>query len=113
MTERLLHRYRIGTTTVEVWEGNVRTMIDGEPPLVAAPNPPDTMRETIDHELMHTWIAHVIAGTPSVTLTRAARHLEATDTTRFEEEIVCSAVLGLRARRGDHRRPWDDHDVLR
>lgn len=106
-----LATYVIGLTTVEVFDDCVRTLIQGRPELVAAPNPPDTMRETIDHELGHVWIAWVIAGRPSLALqvaaTRCLPQTHITDLVRYEEEIVCSFTLGLRARRGDHRRPWD------
>lgn len=111
MTERLLKQYRIGTVGIDVFESCLTTHIPGRPPLTAAPNGDETMRDTIDHELGHVWTSWIIAGRPSLALQVAAARCRVQphigDLVRYEEEIVCSVVLGLRARRGDHRRPWD------
>jgi hypothetical protein len=110
----LLHTYRIGSSTIEVWEDNVRTIFPGDLTVVAAD---DDMRRCVDHELAHTWIAHLFQGNYSPTLWRKARHDAAmtlpwwiSDADVAHEESV---VMAYTATLTGDRRPWDRYEIER
>lgn len=110
----LLHTYRIGECTVEVWEDNVRTILPHGMAVVAAD---DDMRRCVDHELAHTWIAAHYGRRWSPALWRQAisaigcgeiaRYEVCDAQVAYEETIVLAFIEGLH---GD-RRPWDKYEV--
>jgi hypothetical protein len=112
----LLHTYRLGDCTVEVWEDNVRTILPHGTVVVAADS---DMRRCIDHELAHTWIAVHYHRKWSPALWRKAnsdlggctdyaRVLVSDAQVAHEESIVLAYVASLT---GD-RRPWDEYEVV-
>jgi WhiB family redox-sensing transcriptional regulator len=113
----LLHTYRIGSCTIEVWEDNVRTIFPAGLTVVAAD---DDMRRCVDHELAHTWIAHLFQGNYSPTYILANRPTPEPVPERKLDVTVTDAARILH-RRGAPERDvapgtWDtliDHPVWR
>lgn len=111
----LLHTYRIGDCTVEVWGDCVRTILPHGMTVVAA----DTdMRRCVDHELAHTWIAaHYRRKWSPALWRRAISNIGCAELARYEvsdaqvayeESIILAFVASLD---GDQR-PWDGCEVV-